>query len=87
MRKADGTIINSPSELLKEWRNYFECLYNVNTTTDEQSNIHAAAEELNIFTGPITLDEVKETVKDLKSNKSPGCDYSITPEALKWRRR
>jgi sorting nexin-29 len=84
MKKADGTTINSPKELLNEWQNYFSALLNNEVETDEDLTIEPSSADLAINTGPFTLAEIKLAVEDLKSGKSPGCDYAITPDALKY---
>jgi hypothetical protein len=53
------------------------------TTEEEDLSINPAITDLPIETGPFTLDEIRLAVNDLKSGKSPGCDYAITPDALK----
>ncbi len=61
------------AELLKEWRNYFKNLLNVEQTV-KTHEIDPAESDLNINTGPISLDEVQKAVESLKNDKSPGCD-------------
>ncbi|CAF1276691.1 unnamed protein product [Adineta ricciae] len=85
IKRADGTKINSTAELMSEWKNYFEDLLNVksNNSQDTQA-IPPALEDLPINQGLITLEEVEQAVKQLKDGKSPGLDYAITPEVLKY---
>jgi hypothetical protein len=85
IKRNDGTKINSTKEIMKEWKTYFEDLLNVksNITQDTQA-IPPAPEDLPINQGPITTNEVEQAVKQLKNGKSPGLDYSITPEVLKY---
>jgi hypothetical protein len=85
IKRTDGTKINSTNELMKEWKTYFEDLLNVksNTSQDTQA-IPSAPEDLPINQGLITVEEVEQAVKQLKNGKSPGLDYAITPEVLKY---
>ncbi|RXN17779.1 plexin-C1-like protein [Labeo rohita] len=50
----------------------------------ETGTIQPALEDLDINVGPITYQETYDAVQELKNGKAPGCDYSITPEALKY---
>ncbi|CAM4364063.1 unnamed protein product [Leuciscus chuanchicus] len=83
MKKTDGSDINSPKELLDECQNYFKTLLN-NEIVTEHLHIEPATRDLEIDIGPFTFDEVKMAVDELKNGKSPGCDYPITAEALKY---
>lgn len=85
VRKADGTKINSTKELMSEWRDYFKELLNVKSTDQPIANpTQPASKDLKINTDRISLNEVVEAIEQLKNGKSPGYDYSITPEALKY---
>ncbi len=83
MKRADGTNITSPKELLNEWHGYFKALLN-NEKVGEPWQVEPASTDLNINTEAFTLEEVKCAVHDLKRGKSAGCDYGITPEALQF---
>lgn len=83
MKRADGRDIKSFQELLKEWQQYFKTLLNNNIITDDLP-IEPAAQDLDINTSPFTIIEIKCAIEELKNGKSPGCDYAITPEALKY---
>ncbi len=85
IKRTDGTKINSTNELMKEWKTYFDDLLNVksNISQDTQT-IPPAPEDLPINQGPITINEVEQAVEQLKNGKSPGLDYAITPEVLKY---
>ncbi|CAF4122059.1 unnamed protein product, partial [Rotaria magnacalcarata] len=85
IKRTDGTKINSTNELMNEWKTYFENLLNVKSDASEGNEpIPPASEDLPIHQGPITAEEVEQAVKQLKDGKSPGLDYAITPEALKY---
>ena len=84
MKRADGTKINSAEELLKEWQKYFDKLLNLIAFSEDNSAIPQAKKDLKINIGQITIDETRVAVQELKSGKSPGLDYSVTPEALKY---
>ena len=48
------------------------------------SAIPQAKKDLKINIGQLTIDETRVAVQELKSGKSPGLDYAVTPEALKY---
>ena len=83
MKKADGTRVENTEELLSEWRQYFEKLLN-NKNTNSDIDPSPADEDLPIKTSNITQAEIRTAIKQLKSGKSPGCDTSITADALKY---
>ncbi|CAF1615910.1 unnamed protein product, partial [Adineta ricciae] len=58
----------------------------INSTAELKNTqaIPPALEGLPINQGLITLEEVEQAVKQLKDGKSPGLDYAITPEVLKY---
>ena len=85
IKGANGTKINSTAELMNEWKQYFEGLLNVKSNTSQINQAIASADEdLLINTDPITTDEVRQAIKQLKNGKSPGLDHIITPEVLKY---
>ena len=84
MKKADGTRVENTEELLSEWRQYFEKLLNNNQNTNSDIDPSPADEDLPIKTSNITQAEIRTAIKQLKSGKSPGCDTSITADALKY---
>ncbi|CAF3578445.1 unnamed protein product [Rotaria sp. Silwood1] len=85
IKRKDGTKINSTNELMQEWKTYFEELLNIKTNINLNTQaIPPAPKDLPINQGPITINEVEQAIKQLKDGKSPGLDYSITPEILKY---
>ncbi|CAF1477548.1 unnamed protein product, partial [Rotaria sp. Silwood1] len=69
---------------MNEWKRYFEELLNVKSNTSPTTQtIPPADKDLPINTGPISIAEVQQAIKQLKNGKSPGLDHIITPEVLK----
>ena len=83
VKKADGTRVENTEGLLSEWRQYFEKLLK-NQITNSNIGPLPADEDLSIKTGNITQAEIRTAIKQLESGKSPGCDTSITADALKY---
>jgi hypothetical protein len=84
MKKSDGSKITSKKELRDEWKDYFRNLLNVAASTQDDEPIPPAINDLDINIGPITFEETYNAVQELKNGKAPGCDYAVTPEALKY---
>lgn len=84
MKRADGSSINNKKDLRDEWSNYLRDLLNVHSNLLIADSIFPAPRDLDINVGPITYQETLDTVQELKNGKAPGCDLSITPEALKY---
>ena len=82
VKKLDGSIANSPKELLSEWQKYFSNLLNAPPVTSTR-NIPPAEEDLDIDVGDFSLDELEKAIKSLNNYKAPGFDYNITAEAIK----
>jgi hypothetical protein len=85
IRKADGSKINSTSEHMEEWNAYFENLLNVDPNNqDGTTNLEPARVDIRINIGPITIEEIRIAVNQLKNGKVAGWDHAITPETLKY---
>lgn len=85
VKRPDGTTIDSQEELLTEWRKYFDTLLNAEETQfGVGETIEPADQDLNINTGSFTLAEINLAVEQLQNGKSPGLDYAVTAEALKY---
>lgn len=70
---------------MNEWKRYFEELLNIKANTFQNTQtIPPANKDLPINIGPISNDEVKQAIKQLKNGKSPGLDHIMTYEALKY---
>uniref|UniRef100_A0AAQ4NW66 Endonuclease/exonuclease/phosphatase domain-containing protein n=1 Tax=Gasterosteus aculeatus aculeatus TaxID=481459 RepID=A0AAQ4NW66_GASAC len=74
----DGTLLTATEEVIGRWKEHFEELLNP-TTTPSLVEAELEAEE---GSSSISLVEVTEVVKQLRSGKAPGID-EIRPEMLK----
>jgi hypothetical protein len=85
IRKADGSKINSTCERMEEWDAYFENLLNDDPNNqDGITNIEPARVDIRINIGPITIEEIRITVNQLKNGKVAGWDHAITRETIKY---
>ena len=85
VRKKDGTKYDSPTELMADWRAYFNDLLNVcSAHLNNETPIPSANKDLNINTSPITIEETLEAINSLKLRKSAGIDSAVTPESIKY---
>lgn len=84
VRRLDGSIPSSKDEVLEDWSAYFENLLN-NQSRDalEATKPQPTPDLASIPTERITRHEVQTAIQQMKKNKSPGLDYSITAEILK----
>ena len=83
IKKKDESKYSNKDDLLSDWKDYFSNLLNVPSQT-ANIDISPASKDLPINTESITTDEVNKAIEQLKLGKAPGCDYSITPEAIKY---
>uniref|UniRef100_A0A8C5CGF6 Reverse transcriptase domain-containing protein n=1 Tax=Gadus morhua TaxID=8049 RepID=A0A8C5CGF6_GADMO len=74
----DGTLLTSTEEVVGRWKEHFEELLNPNNTP----SMLEAEIEVDGVSSSISLVEVTEVVKHLRSGKAPGID-EIQPEMLK----
>uniref|UniRef100_A0A8C5CRJ5 Reverse transcriptase domain-containing protein n=1 Tax=Gadus morhua TaxID=8049 RepID=A0A8C5CRJ5_GADMO len=74
----DGTLLTSTEEVVGRWKEHFEELLNPNNTP----SMLEAELEVDGVSSSISLVEVTEVVKHLRSGKAPGID-EIQPEMLK----
>ena len=89
--KTDGTKTNSKDEILIETKNFYEKLYEAkpidNIDLNEilnYPNIPKLNESEKMkLEGPLTINEVLESLKNMKNNKSPGSD-GFTAEFFKF---
>jgi hypothetical protein len=77
VKGLNGTLLTEEADILQRWRDYFEGLFNPITTANEANPEVEFREETSI-----TMAEVSEAIKSLKSGKAPGED-EIRPEMLK----
>ena len=81
VKAADGTVLTSMQDKIARWREHFQEILNRPDPT-QTSDIPEAEEDLDVNLGPITVEEVRQAIKSLKSGKAPGKD-GICPEMLK----
>ena len=83
VNKQNGESPIDKEDLLKEWAKYFKNLLNMTNDTIPVE-ILPAANDLDITTDNFTLKELQDALNKMKSNKSPGTDFSVTVETLKY---
>ena len=82
----DGKMLNHVEDVLGRWNYYCEELYNYQTDkNDTILDLLKSAAAPNETAPPIIKAEVREAVRNLKDNKSPGVD-NIQGELLKERK-
>ena len=86
IKNLQGTVLQSEEEQNKRWVEHFCTVLNqyppTKLLTDIDDEVDKAVEDKNIPLKPITLDVVKEGLKDLANNKTAGLDL-IPAELLK----
>ncbi|XP_054281242.1 uncharacterized protein LOC128998911 [Macrosteles quadrilineatus] len=80
VKDNDGNIICNKAEALNIWKCYFEDLLNGDMTANREEE--GQFQNVQPMINPPTLEEVWNTVKNLKNNKAPGGD-NIPAELLK----
>ena len=77
--------IQSAAKIFDGWHRYFDKLLNAdNEQASTNVGIPPTAKDLPERTDDFTVHEVQEAIKWLNNYKAPGCDYGISPEALKY---
>lgn len=79
IRKEDGNLTTDNNELLREWKQHFDSLLNINNDSGLSPSVYQSAEPL---TDDPSYEEVKRAISKLKNNKAPGNDM-IPSECLK----
>ncbi|XP_023309952.1 uncharacterized protein LOC111691409 [Anoplophora glabripennis] len=72
VKSKNGDTLTDEKDIMARWREYFEELLKAseNMETNVQSELRVLEENEEV----ITLEELKETIKDLKNGKAPGED-------------
>ena len=89
--RSDGTRTNTKDEIIFETKRFYEKLYDVKQTEDVDlndllnfPNVPKLNEDEKLkLEGPITINEISESLKNMKNNKSPGSD-GFTAEFFKF---
>ena len=80
IKNTEGDIVTTAEEINKVWTDYFQELLNIEVQEEE---VEPQEEEGNIEgEGPITMTELEEAIKKMKSGKTAGCD-GIVIELIK----
>ncbi|VEN37593.1 unnamed protein product [Callosobruchus maculatus] len=84
-KDKEGHIISGEREIIARWQEYFEeLLNNPNTIEICQAELNTQEHESNeIDKIPPTISEIREIIKKIKNNKTPGSD-NITAEMFKY---
>lgn len=82
LEDENGNKIQDQDKRLEKWSKYFEHLYNQEFKTDESAIRLDDIEDTNIDDEVPNKEEIKEALKHIKNNKTPGQD-TITGEMLK----
>lgn len=70
---------------MKEWKEYFEDLLHVKSSTSQMTQLIPPAEnDLPINIDPFTTSKVSQAAQQLKNEKAPGLDYAMTVKILKY---
>ena len=82
--ESDGTVIKNQKEILEKTKSFYQSLYGSRedsiTNIDLENELHfpnipkLSQEESSAMEGEITLEEAGNTLKNMKSNRSPGSD-------------
>ena len=80
VKDRQGNVLSKDIEIKNRWKEHFETI--LNRPIPPEEDIPSADRDLDIELGEITLNEVKEAIKQSKSNKAPG-DDELFPEMFK----
>ncbi|XP_076067644.1 uncharacterized protein LOC143040436 [Oratosquilla oratoria] len=73
--KTGTELLTEPKEIEERWREYFEELLNVeDMEVEEERNVEIQQEQHGEDLNEITIQEVKEALKKMRSGKAPGDD-------------
>ena len=87
VQDKSGKVLINPKDTMNRWREFFHETLNVNTSIDHQliDEIQVptlSATEVYKQNAPISVDEVRKALNQMKSRKAPGSD-EITADILK----
>ena len=83
MRGVDGSLLTTEREVINRWKQHFDEHLNGARTEERAEDNDYAGERNDEALPPPTMDEVKESIKQLKNNKAAGID-GLTPELFKF---
>ena len=86
INKLDGSPHDSKEELLRTCNSYYSGIYNNQEIINLINPVvlNPIIVELPIYSGEITLDEIKDVINHIALHKAAGIDYVVTSEALKY---
>lgn len=84
IKNKEGLLLGDQEDILERWAEYYEELLNKEETrTDYEQKPTEATDKDTEENDPPKLDEIKEIIRSLKNNKSPGAD-NIMAELFKY---
>ena len=81
IKNKQGKVLHDRGEVLERWKEYFEDLLKTNSTATKKGT-YSTQNTQNTNEESITMEEVEDALKSIKTGKAPGHD-EITPDMLK----
>ena len=82
VKNKDGNVLTKEEDIRTRWKEHFSEVLNRLDPIETAEIQTEDNNELDIETGPLTVDEIRKALKETKSGKAPGVD-NITAEILK----
>lgn len=77
-KDENGVILSEKPDILRRWVRHFDTVLNNNSAEVEHITVESTGDDLHIDNVELpSLEEVKQAVRQLKNNKSPGSDELV----------